>query len=172
MTHSSNFVRTLALNLPTALSPDGVDTSNMIAFGNVVLPANQYLFMTRKKCTFWTVFPQARVPTSWYTTATREHSAYMNINLRRVNEHYTYNAWSVKRSWPVSHQCFSLSLTGPYKPHHEVLISIADDSWRKWIDWINGRCREAICSLSVPCGFFPAYFVPSMHFPTDLTYLQ
>ncbi len=89
------------------------------------------------------------------TTTTREHSAYMNINLRRVNEHYTYNAWSVKRSWPVSHQCFSLSLTGPYKPHHEVLISIADDSWRKWIDWINGRCREAICSLSVPCGFFP-----------------
>ncbi len=73
MTHSSNFVRTLALNPPTALSPDGVDTSNMIAFGNVVLPANQYLFMTRKKCTFWTVFPQARVPTSWsnhYDTGT------------------------------------------------------------------------------------------------------
>lgn len=105
------------------------------------------------------------------TTTTREQSAYMNINLRRVNEHYTYNAWSVEWSWPVSHQCFSLSLslTGPYKPHQEILISIADDSWRKWIDWINGRCREAICSLSVPCGFFPACFVPSMHFPTGLT---
>lgn len=73
MTHSSNFVCTHALNLPTSLSPDGVDTSNMIAFGNFVLPANQYLFMTRKKCTFWTVFPQARVPTSWsnhYDTGT------------------------------------------------------------------------------------------------------
>lgn len=61
------------INLPSALSPDGVDTSNMIAFGNVVLPTNQYLFMTRKKCTFWTVFPQARVPTSWsnhYDTGT------------------------------------------------------------------------------------------------------
>lgn len=76
MTHSSIscavfFMRTL--RLPTALSPDGVDTSNMIAFGNFVLPANQYLFMTREKCTFWTVFPQARVPTSWsnhYDTGT------------------------------------------------------------------------------------------------------
>ncbi len=172
MTHSSNLVRTHALDLPTALSPDAVDTSNMIAFGNVVLPANQYLFMTRKKCTFWTVFPQARVPTSWsnhYDTGTL--STYMNINLRRVNEHYTYNAWSVKRSWPVSHQCFSLSLTGPYKPHHEVLISIADDSWRKWIDWINGRCREAICSLSVPCGFFPhALCLPCIFQLTSHTY--
>lgn len=77
------------------------------------------------------------------TTTTQEQSAYMNINLRRVNEHYTYNALGVERSWPVSHQCCSLSLAGPYKPHHEVLISIADDSWRKWIDWINGEEKSA-----------------------------
>lgn len=77
------------------------------------------------------------------TTTTREQSAYMNINLRRVNEHYTYNALGVEWSWPVSHQCCSLSLAGPYKPHREVLISIADDSWRKWIDWINGEGKSA-----------------------------
>jgi len=40
-------MRTLA-----ALSSGGVDTSNMIAVGNFVLPANQYLFMTREKCSF------------------------------------------------------------------------------------------------------------------------
>lgn len=87
------------------------------------------------------------------TTTTREQSAYMNINLRRVNEHYTYNALGVEWNWPVSHQCCSLSLAGPYKPHHEVLISIADDSWRKWIDWINGEGKSAAEKQSAVWGF-------------------